>query len=228
MSERRMNLNRPKQSVAQPMTSYPWGDLLRDLASKRLTAFDRHEHTDEGLRSAGVAIVITANEAGQAGVLLTLRTAKLKRHGGQYALPGGRLDDGEDIIACALRELSEELSIDCERAAVLGRLDDFSTRSGFRISPVVVWWDGYAKVIPNPDEVERVFFIPFAELASPEIPQLIARDKDQEPVFAIPLPTVGHEIYAPTAAVLYQFREVVIFGRDTRVAHLDQPQFAWK
>ena len=212
----------------QPLEEFPCDERLRARVVDRLAAFERHELPDDGLRSAGVAIVITADEAGRACVLLTRRTDRLRRHSGQFALPGGRLDDGEDIVGCALRELSEELTIHCDRLAVLGRLDDFSTRSGFRISPIVVWRGEHAPVEPNPDEVERVFHIPFSELASPEIPQFMQRDEDQPPVFAAPLPTVGHEIYAPTAALLYQFREVVIFGRDTRVAHFDQPEFAWK
>jgi 8-oxo-dGTP pyrophosphatase MutT (NUDIX family) len=151
----------------------------------------------------------------------------LRRHGGQYALPGGRLDEGETAAEAALRELEEELGLALGADRILGMLDDYPTRSGFRITPVVLWGAGAGEIRPDVQEVDQVYRIPLADLLSPAIPHL-EPGPDDHPVLSAPLATLGHRVFAPTAAMLYQFREVAILGRDTRVAHYDQPAFAWK
>lgn len=183
---------------------------------------------DAGLKRAAVAIVVVENrDDGGACILLTRRAGELRRHGGQYALPGGRVDAGETAAEAALRELQEELNLAITPENVLGRLDHYPTRSGFRIAPIVVWCDDTAALAPDPAEVQTVFWIPLADLDSPQIPRLEAAHGDGHPVLSAPLATVGHPVYAPTAALLYQFREVALHGRATRVAHFDQPRFAW-
>lgn len=164
----------------------------------------------------------------KASVLLTLRPDHMNRHGGQYALPGGRLDCGETPVEGALRELHEELGLPIDAAQVLGMLDDYPTRSGFRITPVVVWAEEPAGLKPDPNEVAQVFHIPLTELDSPDIPTLSDAAPGERPVLSAYLPTLGHEVYAPTAAMLYQFREVAMWGNATRVADYDEPAFAWK
>ena len=164
---------------------------------------------------------------GQACVLLTRRPRTLRRHAGQFALPGGRLDDGETAAEAALRELAEELRLPLPTSALLGALDDYPTRSGFAITPFVAW-GGPAHVIEHdPVEVARVHRIPFTDLDSPRIPHLDSTEPGKPSVLSAPLATLGHHVYAPTAAMLYQFREVAMHGRATRVAHFDQPRFAW-
>lgn len=140
-------------------------------------------------------------------------------------MPGGRLDAGETVAQAALRELHEELGLGLGEDAVLGLLDDYSTRSGYRITPVVVWGgDVIDQITPNPAEVASV------HVARPA-------DFDVEPMFAsipespdpiIRVPMLGAWIHAPTAAVIYQFRELAIHHRTTRVAQYEQPVFAWK
>jgi 8-oxo-dGTP pyrophosphatase MutT (NUDIX family) len=138
------------------------------------------------------------------------------------------MDAGETPEEAALRELEEELGVSLPGESVIGRLDDFPTRSGFRITPVVIWGGCDLSLRPDPHEVEEVFRIPFIELDSPEIPQFYPAPGQEEPVFSAPLATLGHPVYAPTAAMLYQFREVVLRGTPTRVAHYEQPRFAWR
>ena len=152
----------------------------------------------------------------------------MPRHSGQYALPGGRMDAGESEQGAARRELEEELGIPAAAATVLGCLDDYATRSGFRITPVVVWIAERVPIVADAGEVEAVFHIPLDDLLHPAIPTLRNIAESDRPVLSMELATLGHEVFAPTAAMLYQFREVALRGQCTRVAHYDQPVFAWR
>jgi hypothetical protein len=109
---------------------------------------------------------------------------------------------------------------------VLGLLDDYETRSGFVITPVVVWAGDAPRLEPNPAEVARAYVVPLAELDQPGTPRFITIPESDRPVVQMPL--LGGVVHAPTAAVLYQLREVVLHGRPTRVDHLEQPVFAWR
>ncbi len=208
---------------------YTFSPELRERLLRNLARFDLLPLTREGLRMAAVTVVVTAHpEADQACILLTRRPSGLRRHAGQFALPGGRLDDGESHAEAALRELQEELGLSLGQSAILGRLDDYPTRSGFAITPFVVWAEPPLDVRPDPEEVARVFHIPFLDLDSPEIPLLEDQADHEHPVLSAPLASIGNRVFAPTAAMLYQFREVAMNGRPTRVAHFDQPAFAWR
>ena len=172
------------------------------------------------------------------GVWLTRRSAGLRAHAGQIALPGGRFDDGEDAVAAALRELREELGIRLSRADVLGVLDDYPTRSGYVITPVVLWAgpptrpcvDGSLasslsqEPVPNPAEVAVVDRVALTELDIE--PRFVRIPESDRPV--IQLPIFGTLVHAPTAAMLYQFREVALHDRHTPVRDLEQPPFAWR
>ncbi len=209
--------------------------------AQRLASFDRQavDHAFAALRPAAVAVVLT--DAGHGAdlpgmprhtqwsqdlaVLLTRRSGRLRQHAGQWALPGGRIDDGETPEATALRELSEEVGLRLGPDAVLGRLDDYPTRSGYLISPVVVWAHATDTLQANPDEVASIHRLPAAELLRDDAPMLELTPQGPHPVLRMP---VGSEwIAAPTAAVLFQFRELLLCGRATRVAQFDQPRFAW-
>ena len=159
-----------------------------------------------------------------AALLLTRRATTLRRHAGQWALPGGRIDDGESHEAAALRELQEEVGLCIAPDQVLGTLDDYVTRSGFVITPVVVWGGAAATLVPNPEEVASVHRIPVAEFMRDDAPLLEPSEDPGRQILRMPVG--GSWIAAPTAAVLYQFREVCIAGRMTRVDHFDQPLFA--
>jgi 8-oxo-dGTP pyrophosphatase MutT (NUDIX family) len=209
--------------VTEP--AYPFGDAFRERARAHLAAFDRQALAADGRRPAAVAIVLVADEAGRACFLLTRRAAGLRTHARQWALPGGRIDPGESVEGAALRELEEELGLAREAASVLGLLDDYPTRSGFVITPVVVWGGGDAELRPNPDEVAAVYRVPLADLDRPDVPRLLTIPESDRPVIQVPL--LSTLVHAPTAAVVYQLREVVVHGRPTRVAHFEQPVWAW-
>ena len=202
--------------------------VSRETLRRNLSTFERHEPSGAPLKAAAVAIVVIHDPVQAADCfLLTRRSSRLRGHSAQYALPGGRLDGHESPAEAALRELREELGLSLAEDAVLGLLDDYETRSGYRITPLVVWGGSADVLAPNPDEVARVFRIPLDELEHPDIPVLERIPESDRPVLSIPLATVGHRIYAPTAAMIFQFREVALHGRATRVAGYEQPKFAW-
>ena len=109
---------------------------------------------------------------------------------------------------------------------VLGRLDGFTTRSGFAIAPVVVWAGAGRELAFDPLEVASIHRIPIAEFMREDAPMLDAMPESEHPVLRMPVGDTW--IAAPTAAMIYQFREVCILGRHTRVAHFEQPRFAWR
>ena len=201
-------------------------EALRVRVRTNLAGFPRQTIVPDGRKPAAIAVVLLADDEGRACFLLTRRTASLRTHARQWALPGGRIDSGESIEAAALRELREEVGVALEPTAVLGLLDDYGTRSGFIITPVVLWGGEHADLVPNPAEVAHVYRVPLAELDKPDVPRLIRIPESDRPVIQVPL--LESLIHAPTAAVLYQVREVVIHGRPTRVAHFEQPTWAWK
>lgn len=213
-------------------------DALRRHIRRNIGSFDRRG-ADPGVhRVAAVAVAITEEGDGarvdgiaapggwsrEAALILTRRAAGLRNHPDQWALPGGRVDSDESAEQAALRELGEEVALDLDPNAVLGRLDDFVTRSGYVITPVVVWAGRARTLIANPAEVASIHRIPVGEFMRADAPWLDRVDDSDQPVLRMP---VGNSwIAAPTAAVLYQFRELCIAGRATRVAHFEQPVFA--
>ncbi len=203
-------------------------DTLRADLSARLFDHAVERITGSDLRSAAVAFVVTDGPDGSPAILLTRRPARMGRHAGQYALPGGKVDPGETEADAARRELLEELGIDLAPDRILGRLDDYPTRSGFIMAPFVLWGGPGLVLHPAPEEVEKVLHIPFAELDSDAIPLFRDGEVAGRPILYSRFPTVGHSMYSPTAAIVYQFREVCLRGQSTRVAKFDQPRFAWK
>lgn len=167
-----------------------------------------------------------AGTSGGPAVLLTRRSAGLRRHSAQWALPGGRVDPGEEPLDAARRELHEELGLDLPADALLGLLDDYATRSGYVITPYVFWGGPDPVLHPDPGEVLSVHRISFRELCRPDSPRFIRIPESDRPV--VQLPIGGDLIHAPTGAVLLQFRWVGIEGGDARVVDFEQPVFAWR
>jgi 8-oxo-dGTP pyrophosphatase MutT (NUDIX family) len=197
---------------------------VRESFGINLERFERRALDPTGLRVAAVAVTLCVTE-GVPSFVLTRRASKMRRHAGQWALPGGRKDEGETPQETARRELLEEVGLAVEADAVLGLLDDYVTRSGFVITPVVVWAGDDPVFTADPNEVAAIYVLPLAQLDLPDSPRFITIPESERPVVQMPL--VDTLIHAPTAAILYQMREVVVHGRSTRVAHLEQPVFAW-
>lgn len=214
---------------------------LRQTLSSRLAAWPARGIDDAALRRAAVAVTVVdagfgadlaglpqrADWSDDAALLLTRRPAHMSRHASQWALPGGRIDPDESAEDAALRELHEEVGLALGSDAVLGRLDDYATRSGFVITPIVLWGGESRTLRPSPDEVASIHRVPLVEWLRDDAPIL---DPPHEPggEAVLRMPLAATWIAAPTAAVIYQFREVLLCDRPTRVAHFDQPRFTWR
>ena len=208
---------------------YPFDDGFRELVASRCAAFSRLPDSDQtlGLKRAAVAVTLVAAEgsSGEAAFLLTKRARSLRQHKGQYALPGGRIDEGETPAAAALRELREEVGLSLDAGAVLGTLDDYPTRSGYLVTPVVVWVGLRPALAVNREEVASVHRIALADIARADAVDFATIPQSERRVVRLWID--GSPVYAPTAAFVYQFRELIA-GRTTRVADLEQPVFAWR
>ena len=207
---------------------WPFDEPTKRNIAGRCAAFARLPagEAPTALKRAAVAIALVATEgADGTALLLTLRAAGLRAHRSQWALPGGRCDEGETLVEAALRELHEELGLEPGPDDVLGLLDDYPTRSGYLITPVVVWAAKSAVISPNPAEVASVHRIALTEIEAADAFDFVTIPESTRRV--IRFHHAGRLIHAPTAALIYQFREVLA-GRATRVAELEQPVFAWK
>lgn len=213
-------------------------DALKELIRRNLNSHEIRRADPGTHQRAAVAVAVAEEGFGadlphiprpavwsrEAALILTRRAPGLRNHPSQWALPGGRVDSGESAEQAAVRELAEEIGLELDLGAVLGRLDDFSTRSGFLITPIVVWAGPAATLVANPEEVASIHRIPVSEFMRADAPLLESIHDSEHPVLRMPVGAGW--IAAPTAAVLYQFRELCIAGRPTRVAHFEQPLFA--
>jgi 8-oxo-dGTP pyrophosphatase MutT (NUDIX family) len=196
----------------------------RSLMAGHLAAFSRIAADRPELTPASVAVCILTGSDG-ARLLITRRARGLRAHAGQWALPGGRRDPGESVTAAALRELREETGLAAADGDVLGMLDDYVTRSSFLITPVVVWGGASGAELAGPaSEVSRVYEVPLTDLDV--APEFVRLPESPRPVIRLPL--FDRYVHAPTAAIIYQFCQVALHGRETRVAHFDAPAFAWR
>lgn len=207
--------------MPSPSTPSPFPELKAKIAGN-VAAFPRRALAHEGLRRAAVAIVVSPYES-LPTFLLTRRALTMRRGAGNYALPGGNFEPGEDAVAAALRETSEELGVALPREAALGLLDDFVTLGGHVVTPVVVWSDEELELVPDPAEVHDAWRIPIEDLNHRQSPRRQPHPHSPDPI--LQMRVRGQWINAPTAAWLYQFREVALWGRWTRLDGVGQPEW---
>ena len=199
---------------------------LRQRVQNNLDSHPQINGEDQSLRKASVGIIIVESQEGKAGFILTRRSKGLRNHSYQYALPGGRIDPGETREETVLREVREEIGISVSNNEILGCLDEYETRSGFSITPVVLWVEDLTTMVPEPNEVDEILIIDLEELFRNDSPRWVDIDESEKQVLQVPIN--NRLIHAPTAALLYQFKEVGIAGNLLRTDHVEEPIWAWK
>lgn len=196
------------------------------MVSGRCASFERQPVAPEkALKQAAVAITLADDGTGKAAFILTERPATMRNHAGQWALPGGRCDEGETVAQAALREIEEEIGLSIPESEVLGTLDDFVSRSGYRITPVVVWAGRSEPLRLNAEEVAFAYRVALDDFVTEESVSFVSIKESPRPVIRIRL--MGSHLHAPTAAIVYQFSEL-LHGRVKRVSDFEQPLFAWR
>ena len=195
----------------------------RAQAAANLARLDRRAHPPSGQSRAAVAIVISPFEDGYS-YLLTKRAATLRRNAGNYALPGGKADPEDvDAIATAMRETQEELGVTLERDDAIGLLDDFVTLTGHCVTPVAFWTERALTLRPDPVEVAEAWHVPLSELLRADTPRLEVQTEGEPPIKQVNV--WDSWVNPPTAAWLYQFREVALNGNMIRVDDWRQPSW---
>lgn len=196
------------------------GDALRRRVRDHLAAFPRRAaEPPVDYRRAAVAVALL--DVDRDPSVLLLKRASGGRNAMQWAFPGGRLEPGEDAVDAALREAFEEVAL--TGTAVVGLLDDFVTDSRFVITPVVVIAGDRASLRRNAGEVHSMHPVRIDRLLADDLPRW-------QPLRGggrlLQMP-IRHDmvVHAPTGAILWQFREVALLGRHTRVADVAQPEF---
>jgi len=164
------------------------------------------------LRPAAVLVPVV-DRAPSPTVLLTQRAAHLKEHSGQVSFPGGRVH-AEDASpeATALREAREEIGLDPERVELLGRMPEYYTRTGFRITPVLAIVTPPFELLPDANEVEEIFEVPLAFLLDPANHQRQSRVWQGETRWFFAMPYERHYIWGATAGMLVNLSLILAQG----------------
>lgn len=162
-----------------------------------------------GTTAAAVLIPVIAQAQGLT-VLFTQRTQHLKSHSGQVSFPGGRAEPGDaSADFTALREAQEEIGLALERVEILGRLPEYHTRTGFRVTPVIGLIQPPLELTPDPREVESVFEVPLSFLLDPANRQRRTRELQGRSVGFYVFEYQGHMIWGATAGMLVNLHKML-------------------
>jgi 8-oxo-dGTP pyrophosphatase MutT (NUDIX family) len=198
------------------------GPAPADVASDAIFEAPVVGETQTPLRVNAGVLAPLFEEGGEARVVLTRRSTDLRTHQGQVSFPGGRLDEGEDAPAAALREAHEEVGLDPALVTTVGWLHPVLTMvSASFILPVLGTLSDRPRLAPNPGEVERIFDVSLAELADPDIfheerwripGRVIAGSEDNSfPVWFFEVS--GELIWGATARMLHELLSLVLVAR---------------
>jgi 8-oxo-dGTP pyrophosphatase MutT (NUDIX family) len=160
------------------------------------------------LRAAAVLVPLVDRPQGFS-ILLTQRTAHLKRHAGQIAFPGGQVDAGDvDEVATALRETEEEIGLSRDHVEPIGRLDRYITRTGFTVTPVVALVAPPFTLTPDPNEVDEAFEVPLDFILEPKNRQTESYDFQGVTRYFYVFHYDKRNIWGATAGMLVNLAEI--------------------
>jgi 8-oxo-dGTP pyrophosphatase MutT (NUDIX family) len=152
-----------------------------------------------------VLVPVVAHPGGLT-VLFTQRTSQLRSHSGQISFPGGRAEPEDPSPEfTALREAGEEIGLKAGQVEVLGRLPEYLTRTGYRVTPVVGLLTPPLELTPAPREVQEVFEVPLAFLLDPRNHQRRTREVQGRSVSFYAIPYGERDIWGVTAGILVNF-----------------------
>ncbi len=161
------------------------------------------------LREAAVLVALVDRPGGLC-VIFTRRTAHLASHAGQVSFPGGHTEAEDDSAeAAALRETEEEIGLHRRHIDIIGRLDTYITRTGFRVTPVVALVAPPFEIRPDPDEVAEVFEVPLSAILAPDMPLRESRQLFGVDRFFYVFPWRGNSIWGATAGMLVNLRNAL-------------------
>jgi len=162
------------------------------------------------LREAAVLVPIMNHAAGLS-IVLTQRTQHLAAHAGQIAFPGGGIDPGDETpLAAALRETEEEIGLPADRVRVIGRLDTYITRTGYRVEPFVGLIEPPVALTPEPGEVADIFEVPLAFILGDRMPERHSRRYQGKTRHFYVFPYGERYIWGATAGMLKNLRDRIL------------------
>lgn len=165
-------------------------------------------------KPAAVLVPIVARKT-ELTVLFTRRTAHLRAHSGQISFPGGRAEPGDaDVESTALRETHEEIGLARTQIELCGRLPEYHTRTGYRVTPVVGILRPPFRIVPDAHEVDEVFEVPLSFLLDPVNHQRHTREFEGRTITYFAMPWSGYYIWGATAGMLVNlYRQLVTGGK---------------
>jgi 8-oxo-dGTP pyrophosphatase MutT (NUDIX family) len=148
------------------------------------------------------AVLVAITDRSEPGLILTVRREHMRKHAGQVAFPGGRIDEGETAVRAALREANEDLSLDPDQVQVLGEADQYRTVSGYGVTPVVGLVPPDLPFVPNPEEVADWFEAPLDFVLNPINQRRMSAEFQGRTRHYYQIDWQGRRIWGATAAML--------------------------
>jgi 8-oxo-dGTP pyrophosphatase MutT (NUDIX family) len=158
------------------------------------------------------AVLVAIVDRPDPTVILTLRTDTIRRHPGQVAFPGGRVDpDDEDVIAAALREAEEEIGLPRDQVEIVGIADRYRTITGYEVTPVIGIVPPDLLLTPQPDEVAAIFEVPLRHLVAPEHQVMRTMERNGEEHFYYEIEWEDRRIWGATAGMIVNLSRRLAF-----------------